>query len=87
VTSVVDKADPGPAFYLNRDQDPGAESKVKHGVSMPEYATTESTPTDLPWATLCQSRIYPLVRVFGFGLRILMTRIYKKFQKLLFIYL
>jgi hypothetical protein len=25
-------------------------------------------PTHLPWATLCQSRLYPPVRDFGFGL-------------------
>jgi hypothetical protein len=28
-------------------------------------ATPESTPTHLPWATLCQSRLYPPVRVLG----------------------
>jgi hypothetical protein len=32
-------------------------------------STPESTPTHLPWATLCQSRLYPPVRDFGFGLR------------------
>ncbi len=37
-------------------------------------STPEPTPTDLPWTTLestltlCQSRLYPLVRDFGFGL-------------------
>ncbi len=53
-----------------------AESKEKHGVwdPMPEltitslYAAPESTPTHLPWETLCQSRLYPPVRDFGFGL-------------------
>jgi hypothetical protein len=30
--------------------------------------TSESTPTHLPWATLCKSRLYPSVRGFGFGL-------------------
>jgi hypothetical protein len=31
-------------------------------------STSESTPTHLPWATLCKSRLYPSVRGFGFGL-------------------
>ncbi len=30
-------------------------------------STPESTPT-VPWATLCQSRLYRRVRDFGFGL-------------------
>jgi hypothetical protein len=29
-------------------------------------STSESTPTHLPWATLCQSRLYPSVRDFRF---------------------
>jgi hypothetical protein len=50
---------------------PEAESKEKHGVwdPMPELtipyliSTTESTPTHLPLATLCQSRPSPYARV------------------------
>jgi len=31
-------------------------------------STPESTSIYLPWATLCQSRLYPPVRDLGFGL-------------------
>ncbi len=31
-------------------------------------STPELTPTHLPWATLCQGRLYPPVRDFEFGL-------------------
>jgi hypothetical protein len=47
-----------------------AKSKEKHDVwdPMPDLtitspmSTPESTPTHLPWATLCQSRLYLTVR-------------------------
>ncbi len=55
-----------------------AESKDKHGVwdSMPELIITspyvhsriDSNTFTVPWATLCQSRLYCRVRDFGFGL-------------------
>jgi hypothetical protein len=32
-------------------------------------SSPESTPTHLPRATLCQSRLYPQVKDFGFSLR------------------
>jgi hypothetical protein len=41
-------------------------------------SSPESTPTHLPWATLCQSQLYPPVRDFEFGLR---RMIYRKPNK------
>jgi hypothetical protein len=53
------------------------ESKEKHGVWVPVPQLTITSlyvhskvnyNTFIPWATLCQSRLYPPVRDFGFGL-------------------
>ncbi len=41
-------------------------------------STPESTPTHLPWAILCQSRLYPTVKDLGFGLWRARTRIRPK---------
>ncbi len=35
---------------------------------------SNATPTHLPWATLCQSRLYPPVRDLGFGLCLVYVR-------------
>jgi hypothetical protein len=54
-----------------------AESKEKHGdwdpmpeltITSPYVTSTQSTPTHLPQATLCQCRLYPPVRDLRFGL-------------------
>ncbi len=71
LTSFFSLLRPNPKKNMGLCMGPKSNARVDHNHTLCGMPTPEWTPTHLPWATLCQSRLYLPVRDLGVGLSIL----------------